>query len=425
MNEAIRDWLKEQLLSVLQNSDNAQQFINEKKQKSNGKVYKYCPLNDSTEEIQYSIDNLENAIVYMSRVSSFNDPFDTYLSFSLDGIIHNLVSRVVEQNAEIDESIKPMVPVAFDLIMTNENAKLKNPIMKYLIVCLKKHPNVLKGKEDPAVLTTELIKLITTDLLNGNILEDDMNAFSEFNTNPNELIVDLIRECINNPQLLEISEEDANSEEFQKAQKILGGQFTELESIRSDYHQTIESIKPEISIAMKKAREIINEKFYISCFSTSANNALMWAHYSNKHKGFCVEFDLNKTKIKNFLINLHPVIYSKKRALIPSSIFDLTDINNIKISKSVESTVDLICELLTKSDVWKYEDEWRLLLYDEVEELKDNKIEVDCISKVILGCRIEEQYESRITEICRVKGIHLSKMRLDESNYEMHEEMIF
>ena len=160
-------------------------------------------------------------------------------------------------------------------------------------------------------------------------------------------------------------------------------------------------------------------------FSTDVNNALMWAHYTNKHKGFCVEYDLYKTDNKAFLINLHPVIYSERRASVPTSLFDLSDISNIKVSTTDESIVDLFCAMLTKSNVWNYENEWRLLLYDEIEELTENKFKIDCISKIILGCRIEEKYEQEIKEICNKNGIHLSKMKLDENSYQLHEEIIF
>lgn len=48
-----------------------------------------------------------------------------------------------------------------------------------------------------------------------------------------------------------------------------------------------------IDNSSKEAREyynnVMNEK-EIACFSTSGTNKLMWAHYANSHKGFCIKF---------------------------------------------------------------------------------------------------------------------------------------
>ncbi|MBS5844034.1 MAG: DUF2971 domain-containing protein [Clostridiales bacterium] len=347
-------WLREQLTIAFQDSSQALQFIEEKKCKLNNKLYKYCPISDTDDIVQYPIENLKNDIIYMSRVSNFNDPFDTYISFDLNNTFENFIPKIIEMNTELDGELKPLVSVVLSLLMA------KRPL-----------------KED----------------------------------------------CLNNPQLFEIVGVDGR--EAKQVQQILNGQFPKIEAAKEAYQKMIESVKTEISNGIKKSREIINEKYYISCFSTSSNNALMWAHYSNKHKGFCIEYDLEKTRNTNFLINLYPVLYSKKRATIPSNLFDITATNNIKISTSNESIVDLLCALLTKSDIWKYEDEWRLLLYGGTMGVNDNKFKIDCINKIILGCQIEDKYEKILTQICKTKEIHLSKMLLDENEYQIHEEIIF
>ena len=63
--------------------------------------------------------------------------------------------------------------------------------------------------------------------------------------------------------------------------------------------------------------------------------------------------------------------------------------------------------------------EWRAILYDKAGvEIIENKFHVDCISKIILGCNIEKKYEDILHDICRKKGLNLSKMRLDEKEYK-------
>lgn len=423
-----REWVNNYLNQSFGAHTKAAQFIAEKKRMLNNRVYKYCPINNiapGSDEIQYAIENVKQSILYMSSVTNFNDPFDTYISFSIDDIIPSLIPSILENNTEMDESTKSLIPMAFKILMQKEEPKRKsNPLLKYLLICLNNHPGILTGTEDSTALIVELMELITSEMLRGNLSEDELNSFSNIDSDSNALVADLIKGCMVNPRLLNgIGIVDTNS--LSQIKEIFEGNSPELESAKQEYWKFIDSSKPEISRAIKKVRDIINDKYYITCFSTSADNALMWAHYSNKHKGFCVEYDLSKTKDNDFLINLHPVIYSNTRASIPPSLFDFTDTNNIKISSSNQSTSDLLCAMLTKSDVWKYEDEWRLLLYDEIEKLHDNKFAVDCISKIILGCQIEERYEKELINICKNKGYHLSKMKLDDNTYTLLEENIF
>ncbi|MCL6102466.1 MAG: DUF2971 domain-containing protein [Bacteroidetes bacterium] len=61
----------------------------------------------------------------------------------------------------------------------------------------------------------------------------------------------------------------------------------------------------------------LKEHYGISCFSYVKDNVLMWSHYANSHKGFCVIFDkdiLNKSiKYPNFMLTgFNDVKYNTK-----------------------------------------------------------------------------------------------------------------
>ena len=66
----------------------------------------------------------------------------------------------------------------------------------------------------------------------------------------------------------------------------------------------------------------------ISCFSELDNSLLMWSHYANNHKGFCVEYDLLEIS-KQLQFTPVPVIYSDKKI----SIIEETDA--LKIGQKV------------------------------------------------------------------------------------------
>jgi len=64
----------------------------------------------------------------------------------------------------------------------------------------------------------------------------------------------------------------------------------------------------------------INEEFGIFSLSKSKNNLLMWSHYADSHKGYCIGFD--HEMLLNISGSLGSVIYSNlfpKLSLFPKS----------------------------------------------------------------------------------------------------------
>ena len=82
----------------------------------------------------------------------------------------------------------------------------------------------------------------------------------------------------------------------------------------------------------------VRSTFRVSCFSQKNDSILMWSHYANSHKGFCLEYDF---KMLKELITLPlPVKYCND---LPNDIDD-----KLKL-------------IFTKSKEWSYEEEWRLV----------------------------------------------------------------
>ena len=97
---------------------------------------------------------------------------------------------------------------------------------------------------------------------------------------------------------------------------------------------------------------------YAACFSTKNDSVLMWAHYADSQKGICIAYDFNqwgKEALQRKL--LFPVAYSN----VPVDVSDLVDNQKDKIA---EYPVDeaVLCAAINKSDVWKYENEWRMII---------------------------------------------------------------
>ncbi|NNU45234.1 DUF2971 domain-containing protein [Ramlibacter montanisoli] len=82
----------------------------------------------------------------------------------------------------------------------------------------------------------------------------------------------------------------------------------------------------------------------VTCFAERPNNLLMWSHYADHHRGFCLEF---RTDVPDFG-KLRQVTYSDQMPEI--------DPVRMLIDDEYEEFLSLFC---TKAQDWQYEREWR------------------------------------------------------------------
>lgn len=94
----------------------------------------------------------------------------------------------------------------------------------------------------------------------------------------------------------------------------------------------------------------LHHLFFVSCFSTTPYSNLMWGHYSDKHTGFCLEYDVASFPKEMQL--LLPVVYVNK-PYDASKIIDM---------RGIDDKFATICPSLFKSMDWKYENEWRVFI---------------------------------------------------------------
>lgn len=102
--------------------------------------------------------------------------------------------------------------------------------------------------------------------------------------------------------------------------------------------------------AYESTKQAIVELFSnrgVCCFSDKVDHLLMWSHYSDGHKGFCLEFD---TASSLFTKRPKRVLYQSKHPTISFS-----DTQNAKNSSLMERA------LFTKFRDWGYESEWRAI----------------------------------------------------------------
>jgi len=130
------------------------------------------------------------------------------------------------------------------------------------------------------------------------------------------------------------------------------------------------------------------------------DDMLMWAHYANSHRGYCLEFDATTLP---FLLS-YRVYYSEERP-----IFRLFDANRVDIIKRT---------LLHKADFWKHEREWRMVGPAKIGPVGFPQ---QALKSIIVGAGIADEDEVALRAIAAEREIPLKfkRAKLDEHNYRL------
>lgn len=199
------------------------------------------------------------------------------------------------------------------------------------------------------------------------------------------------------------------------------------------------------SLSFKKEIERLTNKFlkssYVTCFSETNNNFLMWSHYSSKHSGICLEFNLNhnnfpyemqhkrvlnevkfkqqvsewETKTLIFWDNLKKVKYEEMQPCINFYHFapvfqNEHDCDLLGLSKSWTHKYAFELENLfsTKTKSWEYENEWRAIEINfenqKFPEERTRHYPIECLSAIYFGINTPEEVKNRIYKILYEKN---------------------
>jgi len=157
----------------------------------------------------------------------------------------------------------------------------------------------------------------------------------------------------------------------------------------SDGQFTIEG-KNFIDSAIVSINDLI-DSYLFYCLSKNNKSNLMWSHYADSHRGFCIEFNTEFLKADK-------VNYKNK---IPE--IELIEFLNPKTQESFSKKI--WDSLRTKLIEWKYEDEYR---FQPGHNMPVNKLpkgvktatvkyESTWIESIIFGCRTDERVKKYIT----------------------------
>lgn len=180
--------------------------------------------------------------------------------------------------------------------------------------------------------------------------------------------------------------------------------------------------------AIYQSLALIKQITKICCFSEDVKSPLMWAHYTDSHKGFAVEYDFrnystpcvscqNKCSQEHYE-SLFPVVYSIEKFNAKDflseymlQIFMSNFSNNLFIPK--DDVLAIYKIFLHKSLDWEYENEWRFI--SMCQNHPGIKVKP---SAIYLGCKMEQSNRNELCSFARENNIPIYQMYINFSQKE-------
>lgn len=155
-----------------------------------------------------------------------------------------------------------------------------------------------------------------------------------------------------------------------------------------------------VEIALKNLLSY-DEKMGIYSLSKSYLDELLWAHYANSHKGFCIEYD--KEILLESFKNENPFPFDVEYEKLPQ------EINILDMSKK-NAIIQKMASY--KSQCWKYENEFRIVHGDYGKQFYNYK----AIKSIFFGVRMLENQKIELMNRLKGRGIKYFQIeRIDKT----------
>lgn len=383
-----------------------------------GKLYKYRAFND------YSFDNLKTQTLHGSKPSAFNDPFDSKIGVDIYSLIESkydnefiLIERILNEFVEVYKGKRSI-----------DNCSESNKII---------FSKLIKSKS--------FMDYFTSCFNNTSLSEEEINEHLVNHTNIIEEILFGILADEETRRKLEYTEKLIP--EFEKKETLKGAiTFNEEEkSLKSIIHNMgIDDDVDEIALLKllyiqqkpdeyekaihmdqsfteieRRINRAIDDAVYIVSLCTDHKNRLMWSHYADNHKGFCIEYDFGADLLKDSGVIVFPVAYSSIRPKIPYETVVSLEMPTLRNANSKKIYERIFLSMLTKDTIWNYEKEWRILISAQEEPINIPAPPVSCI---YLGACCSEENEEKIKALVQDWNIPVKKMVVDRGDYSLHIE---
>lgn len=151
--------------------------------------------------------------------------------------------------------------------------------------------------------------------------------------------------------------------------------------------------------AFEERKRLMLDQRGVSCFSARNDDVLMWSHYGDRHKGFCLGFRSNREPFSQ----AWQVDYQANVPAVNPTSLILDDVHDA-----------FRAMIATKSQHWSYEQEWRLF---HMEADKAYGYEAGCLESVYFGISMPERHQLVIGKILDGTGAKLYRMERDPAQF--------
>ena len=188
-----------------------------------------------------------------------------------------------------------------------------------------------------------------------------------------------------------------------------------------DYQEQIENLKKifyqhsdNLALIEQSFQNIINmkdTKLGIFSLSKRYDDELLWAHYANSHKGFCIEYDLDQLLAKQ----------NPKHRFFDIQYLD--KIQNLDFSQALDQgdSDQLIKKMLGyKSQRWEYEQELRII----TENQGINTYDYRAVKAIYFGLKTPNEEIEQVIETLQGRKIKYFQMHLKPNSFELEAKQI-
>ena len=380
-----------------------------------GKLYKYRTFDKKG----YSLGNFEAGTLHCSKPSDFNDPFDCKIGVTFQSLYAAKYGTEFDILCDILNRFIQVVHKEVEFIDCNEDEQriitklLENDVLLNFV--LENYGIAYSDEEAEEIVRKNAVAIL---MLMKTVLEDQKFSPS---LGICASILPKLMETYSQTGFLSSTGENVSFEDFARANGIvedtdeIGLTVLLSQKINPMLAGVSEDVQSYIDNMEKQICDKTANLFLIGCLCTDYKNRLMWSHYADSHKGFCIEYDYSQINEETLKKLPMPIIYTSKRPLIPwKPVLDNTP-ENIR-----EACNEMMLGLLTKDDAWEYENEWRIL----INASENSELAMPKISCVYLGASIEKENKIKILNIAREKGIPVKQMKVDRGEYALHAEVV-
>ncbi|MBR0158227.1 MAG: DUF2971 domain-containing protein [Clostridia bacterium] len=380
---------------------------------NNGKLYKYRTVNNKN--LRCFVDGT----MYCASPDSFNDPFDCKIGYTFKGLYDAKYGTELDRLGKVLEKYIAVLDGRISILDCSDSER---PVIEKLLnnerlsAFFKSSCNVAKTPEE----VTRLIKnnaFVLTDLL-APLMENPEFA-------PHLGIIESwmprLIQSIQPDGVMKISEDTSTFDDFAAANGItddtdeIGKVLLISRKFAPDKEKEAASVQKTLKNGDEQIEKRMKEQFRIGCLVTDYKNRLMWSHYADAHKGFCIEYDFSDTDSYTLEHLPLPIVYSTDRPQIPwKAVIKKTPENFDEAKKQI------LVGLLTKDKAWEYENEWRIML----QASDDQFFKMPPITCIYLGACMNNHNRSLILNKAKTKGIPVKQMTLDRGAFDLHADNI-